>query len=114
MVGVSLVEWSINREFLSTTLGGALPVAGAVLIFELQPRVRFFDGGVEIPPTPDQKKRFLSWPQVERYSWDGDTLILTGTRSVLAGGPAQGGSVRIPRGRREAVEQILSKKVRKA
>jgi len=110
MVVVSFAQWRARGQFF----GGALPAGIAVLTFALHPRIRLFDGGVEIPPTHDQHMHYLKWEQVERYSWDGDRLILTGTSSVLGGGPAEGGSVRIPSARRAAVEQVLSMKVRKA
>jgi hypothetical protein len=75
----------------------------------LHPRIKFYESGVEIPPTRDYNRaRYLRWDQVERSSWDGDRLILTGTSSVLAGGPVLGGSVRIPSAQHLAVDQVLS------
>ena len=73
------------------------------------PRLKFYEAGVEIPPTRDQKgPRYLRWDQIERSSWDGDRLVLTGTNSMLAGGPVQGGTVRIPSAQHLAVGQVLS------
>lgn len=76
----------------------------------LYPRIKFYKNGVEIPPTRDSNRQvYLRWDQIERSSWDGDRLVLTGTNSVLAGGPVQGGAVRIPRTQHLAVDQILGR-----
>jgi len=76
----------------------------------LYPRIKFYENGVEIPPTRDNdRSRYLRWDQIERSSWDGDRLVLTGTNSVLAGGPVQGGAIRIPSAQRVAVDQILGR-----
>ncbi|HXP83452.1 MAG TPA: hypothetical protein VN841_01955 [Bryobacteraceae bacterium] len=91
---------------------GALPSALAVLTYALHPRIRFFDGGVEIPAVSGQKAHFLTWQQVDRYRWDGDALVLIGTNSVLSGGPAEGGTARIPASQRGTMAQILAAKVR--
>lgn len=112
-LAVSLVQWSRSGQFSAAALGSALSTGGLVTL-ALHPRIRFCDGGVEIPPTHDQQLHYIKWEQVERHSWNGDTLILTGTNSMLAGGPAQGGSARIPPGHREAIEQIVLNKARKA
>jgi hypothetical protein len=56
--------------------------------YVLSPRLKFYENGVEIPPSKDgHRGGYLSWDQVERWSWDGGRLILTGKTSVLAGGP---------------------------
>ena len=87
-------------------------VLAPLLVHVLYPRVRFYEGGVEIPPTHKSGcVRFLPWSQVERYSWDGDTLVLVGTTSVLSGGPAQGDTLNIPPSKHLPVEQVLSTKV---
>ncbi len=84
----------------------------AVFSYILYPRIKFYEQGVEIPPTRDQKgPHYLRWDQIERSSWDGNRLILTGTSSVLAGGPVQGGSVRIPSAEHLAVDQVLGTKL---
>jgi hypothetical protein len=98
---------------------GGLPGAFAgglgLLTYALHPRIRFFDGGVEIPAAATgEKLHFLTWQQVDRYRWDGTTLVIIGTNSVLSGGPAIGGSARIPVSQRGAVEQILAARVRSA
>jgi len=83
-------------------------IAGYVLF----PRIKFYEGGVEIPPTRDYNRvRYLRWDQIERSSWDGDRLILTGTNSVLAGGPVEGGTVRIPNTELLAVDRVLDTKL---
>lgn len=98
---------------LSRLSGGLASSSACVMVllrYLLYPRVKFYENGVEIPPTRDNdRSRYLRWDQIERSSWDGDRLVLTGTNSVLAGGPVQGGSVRIPSAQHLAVEQLLSR-----
>jgi hypothetical protein len=110
----AVVAVSLRRHSLGA-VGEALPnLAGLVALlfgYLLYPRIKFYDSGVEIPPTRDDNRaRYLRWDQIERSSWDGDRLVLTGTSSVLAGGPVQGGAVRIPRSQQLAVAQILETK----
>ena len=61
------------------------------LTFALYPRARFYKCGIE--------------------SWDGEKLVLSGTSSVLAGGPVEGDVLAIPAPKRGAVEQILTAKI---
>lgn len=82
-----------------------------LLTYVLYPRVRFFEGGVEFPPAAPHPRRFLRWDQIDRYSWDGDKLILSGTGSVLSGGPVEGDVFAIPASKRRAVERILAIKM---
>jgi hypothetical protein len=91
--------------------GGFIGAIFPLLTYVLYPRLRFFDGGVEIPSIGNNRRRFLRWEQIDRYSWDGDKLVLSGTNAVLAGGPAEGDVVSIPASKRGAVEQILAVKV---
>src|SRR5580658_3821053 len=77
-----------------------LSVIALLLTYVLHPRVRFFEGGVEFPPANRNPRRFLRWDQIDRYSWDGDKLVLTGTASVLAGGPVEGDVFAIPASKR--------------
>jgi hypothetical protein len=96
-------------------LGGALASGSACIIvllrYLLYPRIKFYENGVEIPPSEDHNgPRYLRWDQIERSSWDDDRLVLSGISSVLAGGPVQGGAVRIPPTQRLAVDQILGKR----
>jgi hypothetical protein len=89
-------------------------LTAVVVIFgyAVHPRIKFYEEGVEIPPTRDQQgPRYLRWDQIERSSWDGDRLVLIGTSSVLAGGPVPGGAVRIPSGEHLAVDQVLGTKL---
>jgi hypothetical protein len=59
----------------------------AISGYVLYPRIKFYEGGVEIPPARDYNRvRYLRCDQVEHSSWDGDRLVLTGTNSVPAGG----------------------------
>jgi hypothetical protein len=117
-----LAVWAVFVVFAflkRQTMGVAFQVlpnflTSVLLIFGyvLHPRMKFYEEGVEIPPSRDQQgPRYLRWDQIERSSWDGDRLILTGSSSVLAGGPVQGGSVRIPPSEYLAVEQILGTKL---
>lgn len=100
-------EWFL-RHRVDLSLAPSMIV---LLVYALYPRIKFFENGVRIPPDESRKVRYFRWDQIERYSWDGDRLILTGTSSILFGGPVEGGQVRIPEGRRLAVEQVLSMKV---
>jgi len=69
------------------------------------PRIKFQEGGVEIPPNRDYRRvRFMRWNQIHRWSWDGDFLILTGANF-------QGGAVRIPGTERLAVDQLMGTKL---
>ncbi len=89
-----------------------LGIIAPLLTFALYPRARFYDGGIDIPPTANvARRRFLRWDQIERYSWDGDRLVLSGTGSVLAGGPVEGDVLAIPASKRGAVEQMLAAKM---
>jgi hypothetical protein len=83
-----------------------------LLVFLLYPRIKFYQNGVEIPPTGNyNRRRFLRWDQVVRHSWDEDRLIITGTTSMLSGGPVEGDRVRIPPSKQREVDQILALKV---
>jgi hypothetical protein len=105
-----LSRHSLDR-FVQMSLNSAGPLI-AVFSYLLYPRIRFYEAGVEIPPTREEKgPRYLRWDQIERSSWDGDRLVLTGTNSVLAGGPVQGASVRIPPSEHLAVDQVLGTKL---
>jgi hypothetical protein len=89
-----------------------LGMIAPLLTFALYPRARFYEGGIDIPPTANvNRRRFLRWDQIERYSWDSDNLALSGTSSVLAGGPVEGDVLAIPSAKRGAVEQILAAKI---
>ena len=113
-----LIAWAgavgvifLHRPHLNRlgNLLSALPALGVLSSYLLYPRIKFYEGGIEIPPTRDNgRARYLRWDQIERSSWDGDRLLLTGTSSVLAGGPVQGGAIPIPCTQHPNVEQVLS------
>lgn len=111
-----LVVLSVLKPSAGRLLRALPGFAGAILSvsgYILYPRIKFYESGVEIPPTPYYNRgQFLAWSQIERYGWDGDLLVLTGTNSVLAGGPARGGSIRIAQRARSAVDQIVGSNVR--
>jgi hypothetical protein len=108
VVVMSLLGQRLSR--LSEGLASGSACVMVMLRYLLYPRIKFYENGVEIPPTRDNdRSSYLRWDQIERSSWDGDRLVLTGTNSVLAGGPVQGGSVRIPSAQHLAVEQILGR-----
>jgi hypothetical protein len=111
----AVVLISLERHRLGRFVD-VLPNLAAVVVvmsgYLFYPRIKFYEGGVEIPPSRDYSRaRYLRWDQIERSSWDGDRLVLTGTISVLAGGPVQGGTVRIPSAQHLAVEQVLGLKL---
>ena len=83
-----------------------------LLVYLLFPRIKFYQNGVLIPPTENYyPRRFLRWDQVVRYSWDEDRLVITGTTSMLSGGPVEGDRVRIPPSKQREVDQILALKL---
>jgi hypothetical protein len=52
----------------------------------LYPRIKFQEGGVEIPTNRDCRHvRFMRWDQIHRWNWDGDRLILTAGGTVGTG-----------------------------
>jgi hypothetical protein len=112
IVWLGLLAWSLLKgqslRSLFQLLSNLFAFVVVIFGYLLHPRLKFYEAGVEIPPTRDQKgPRYLRWDQIERSSWDEDNLVLTGTNSVLAGGPVQGGTVRVPRGQHLAVDQVL-------
>jgi hypothetical protein len=69
------------------------------------PRIKFQEGGVQIPVNRDCRRvRFMRWNQIRRWSWDGDFLILTGANF-------KGGAVRIPGTERLAVDHLMGTKL---
>ena len=123
-LGWTLLLWAAVVAWLGTVvamsllsqrwsrLGGGLASGSACIIvllrYLLYPSIKFYENGIQIPASRDNDRAaYLRWDQIERSSWDGNRLVLTGTSSMLAGGPVHGGSVRIPGNQRTAVEQIL-------
>jgi|SRR5579871_761651 len=82
-----------------------------LLVYVMHPRLRVFEAGIELPPDRDRKVVYLRWDQIERYSWDANRLIVTGTNSVLKGGPVEGGAVRVPEAARGRIDQLLAARV---
>ena len=52
---------------------------------------------------------FVAWQQLDRYHFEGDVLILTGTESTLKGGPVQGGVFRLREDGRVRAGPILAR-----
>jgi hypothetical protein len=58
---------------------------------------------------PDSTRAgFVTWEQLDRYRFEGDILILTGTDSTLKGGPVRGCVLRLRPNARPRVELILA------
>src|ERR1039458_759021 len=79
------------------------------LIFVLPWPIRFYEKGVWIPQPPDGwGMHFVHWEGVERYQFVANQIILTGTSSILQGGPVAGGVFRIRPDDRPRIESILA------
>jgi hypothetical protein len=78
------------------------------LFFAIPRPVRLYENGVSFGPPDSRRLRFVTWEQLERYQFEGDHLILTGTDSTLKGGPVVGGVLRIRAADRARVESILA------
>ena len=103
-----IFEFATRRRISFAVLGVILPI----LVRLLHPRVRFFENGVEIPPTRNVTGlRFLEWGQIDHYSWNGDHLTLAGTQAILSGGPVAGDTVPISRPNKTRVELLLAEKL---
>jgi hypothetical protein len=76
--------------------------------------VKFYSNGVYLPPDDGRKikARFLKWVQIERFSFDGDMLDLTGTGDTLKGGPVIGATLKVPAGYQAQVMSLLAGNVR--
>jgi len=78
------------------------------LVFALPSPLRFYEKGVWYNQSPvSMQARFVPWEQIERYRFEGDLLILTGTDSILKGGPVRGGVFHLRRDARGQLEPIL-------
>jgi hypothetical protein len=81
-----------------------------VALFAFPRPVRFYENGVWFQQIPNTARtRFVSWEQIDRYHFEGDVLILTGTDSSLKGGPVTGGVFHLRPGARERIEPILAR-----
>jgi hypothetical protein len=68
---------------------------------------------ISFPSDDYARRRFIAWPQIERFHWDGDVLTVVPFTSFLMGcgsigRPVLGGSIRVPAGQRVQVENLLS------
>ena len=106
MAAIFVLEIARGKRPMFGVVAMALPL----LVRVLHPKMKIFEKGIEVPPK-EHGLRFLAWPQMERYSWDGDQLIVAGTQAMLAGGPVAGFSVRIPSVRKGEVDQFLATKI---
>lgn len=71
--------------------------------------LRFYENGVWYTQVPDSMRAgFVVWDQLDRYRFEGDILILTGTGSTLKGGPIRGGVFHLSPNARIRVESILT------
>ncbi len=79
-------------------------------------RPAVYENGIQFPSDASNGRgRFIAWPEVERYHWDGDILTVVPTASVIGGAelgrPLLGGAVRIPPGKRVQMENLLAGKL---
>ena len=62
------------------------------LLFAFPRPLRLYENGVRYTQVPDSvRSGFVAWDRLERYRFEGDILILTGTDSTLKGGSVRGG-----------------------
>jgi len=111
-VVILLVPWLEHRR-----MDSALPFFAAfyAAMFFAQRRAAVYENGIQLPAdTSGARGRFIAWPQVERFHWDGDVLTIVPTMSVMGGQdlgrPLIGGSVRIPADKRVQIENLLAGK----
>ena len=108
VVALLIFQIATHRRLTFALMGAVVPI----LVYVLHPRLRFFENGVEIPPTRNVTQlRFLEWGQIDHYSWDGDHLILAGTQAILSGGPVEGDTLPISRPNKTRVELLLAEKL---
>lgn len=82
---------------------------GYFTLFAFPRPLRFYENGVWYTQLPDSiRSGFIVWDQLERYRFEGDILILTGTDSTLKGGPVRGGVFHLRPDARLRVEPILA------
>jgi hypothetical protein len=106
---------SVYREH-GSNLGMLIFFVAYGLRFLVSRKVVFYENGIHFPPDPSgARERFIAWPQVERFHWDGDVLTIIPSTSVLTSGGGSGasalagGTLRIPAARRAEVENLLSR-----
>src|ERR1700730_18460320 len=67
---------SIYREHWSN-IGMLIFFFAYGLRFLVSRKVAFYENGMHFPPDPSgARERFIAWPQVERFHWDGDVLTI--------------------------------------
>jgi hypothetical protein len=78
-------------------------------LFALPRPLRLYENGVWYTQVPDSiRSGFVTWEQLDRYRFEGDILVLTGTNSTLKGGPVPGCVLRLRADARLRVEPILA------
>jgi len=78
-------------------------------MFAFPRSIRFYENGVAYSPVSQGRlQRFVFWTQLERYQFEGDLMILTGTDSTLKGGPVAGTVFHLRPGARSLVAPILA------
>jgi len=83
---------------------------GYFTLFAFPRPLRFYENGVWYSQVPSSiRAGFVVWDQLDRYRFEGDILILTGTDSTLKGGPVHGGVFHLRPGARIRVEPILAR-----
>ena len=82
---------------------------GYLALFAVPRPLRFYENGVWYTQLPDiTRAGFVTWEGLDRYRFEGDVLILTGTDSTLKGGPVRGCVIRLRPDARLRVEPILA------
>lgn len=85
-----------------------IPVAIAVGT-TLRRTVRIHENGIWLPQSEDKvPARFLTWSQIDRYQFEGDSLYLAGTESTLKGGPVQSATLIVPQNAQAQVLSVLA------
>lgn len=85
-----------------------IPVAVGVFN-ALRQTVRLYENGIWVPAAPDKTPaRFLAWSQIDRYQFEGDSLYLAGTESMLKGGPVRSATLIVPQDAQAQVMSVLA------
>jgi hypothetical protein len=105
---VVFVVWRWTFEGSSHSWGLLVFWVCYFMAFALPSPLRFYEKGVWYIQSPvSMRPGFVPWVQIERYRFEGDLLILTGTESTLKGGPVKGGVFHLRRDARSQLEPIL-------
>jgi hypothetical protein len=85
-----------------------VPFAGVVAT-TLRRTVRIYENGMWVPAAQDKTPaRFLVWSQIDRFQFEGDSLYLAGTQSMLNGGPVQSATILVPQNDQAQVMSVLA------